>query len=74
MVSFDWKKNIEGYIKDGFIITATTTGKFYVLKGEGMRPPKTSLDAMDIMRLAGGKERAGVPVKDYAVYKKWINE
>ena len=73
MASFDWKKNIEDSIKDGLIITATTTGIFYVLKAAGMRPPKASLDAMDIMRLSDGIVR-GVLVKDYAVYKKWINE
>ena len=33
MTSFDWKKNIEDSIKDGLIITATTTGIFYVPKG-----------------------------------------
>ena len=73
MASFDWKKNIEDSIKDRLIITATTTGIFYVLKAAGMRPPKASLDAMDIMRLSDGIVR-GVLVKDYAVYKKWINE
>ena len=73
MASFDWKKNIEDSIKDGLIITATTTGIFYVLKAADMRPPKASLDAMDIMRLADGIVR-GVLVKDYAVDKKWINE
>ena len=55
------------------IITATTTRIFYVLKATGKRPPKASLDAMDIMRLAGGIV-GGVLVKDYAVYKKWVNE
>ena len=54
-------------------MTATTTGIFYVLKAAGMKPLKASLDAMDIMRLAGGI-MGGVLVKDYAVYKKWINE
>ena len=73
MRSFDWKKNIEDSIKDGLIITATTTGIFYVLKAAGMKPLKASLDAMDIMRLAGGI-MGGVLVKDYAVYKKWIKE
>ena len=73
MISFDWKKNIEDSIKDGLIITATTTGIFYVLKAAGMKPLKASLDAMDIMRLAGGI-MGGVLVKDYAVYKKWIKE
>ena len=32
--SFDWKKNVEDSIKDGLVITATTTGIFYVLKAE----------------------------------------
>ena len=73
MSSFDWKKNIEDSIKDGLIITATTTGIFYVLKAAGMKPLKASLDAMDIMRFAGGI-MGGVLVKDYAVYKKWIKE
>ena len=67
------EKKIEDSIKDGLIITATTTGIFYVLKAAGIMPPKASLDAMDIMRLADGIV-GGVLVKDYAVYNKWINE
>ena len=66
-------KKIEDSIKDGLIITATKTRIFYVLKAADMRLPKASLDAMDIMRLAGGIV-GGVLVKDYAVYKKWINK
>ena len=73
MASFDWKKNIEDSIKAGLIITATTTGIFHVLKAENVKPPKASLDAMDIKKLAGGIV-GGVLFKDYAVYKKWINE
>ena len=65
MSSFDWKKNVEHSIKNELIKTATTTGIFCV--------PKASLDAMDIMKLAG-KIMGGVLVKDYAVYKKCINE
>ena len=67
------EKNIKDSIKDGLIITATTTEIFYVLKATGIRPPKASLDTMDIMRLADGIV-GGVLVKEYAVYKKWINE
>ena len=67
------EKNIEDSIKDGLIITITTTGIFYVLKEANVKPPKASLDAMDIMKLAGGIV-GGIFVKDYAVYKKWINE
>ena len=73
MSSFDWQKEIEDSIKDGLIITITTTGIFYVLKEANVKPPKASLDAMNIMKLSGGIV-GGVLVKDYAVYKKWINE
>ena len=73
MSSFDWKKNIKDSIKDGLIITITTTGIFYTLNASNVKPPKASLDAMDIMKLARRKV-GGVVVKDYAVYKKWIKE
>ena len=73
MSIFDWKKNIEDSIKDGLIITITMTGMFYALKAANVKPPKVSLDAMDIMKLAGGIV-GGVFVKDYRVYKKCIKE
>ena len=73
MTSFDWKKNIKDSIKDGLIITANTTRIFYALKVANVKPQKASLDGMDIMKLAG-VICGGVFVKDYAVYKKWINE
>ena len=73
MTSFDWKKNIEDSFKDGLILTITMTGTFYALKAANVKPPKASLDAMDIMKLAGGIV-GGVLVKYYAVYKKWIKE
>ena len=69
MASFDWKKNIQNSIKDALIITITTTGIFYTSKAANVKPPKASLDAMDIMKLAG-RIVGGVLVKDYAVYKK----
>ena len=69
MSSFDWKKNVEDSIKDGLIVTAAITAIFYAVKAENVKPPKTSMDAMDIMRLAGGIY-GGVLVKDYVVYKK----
>ena len=72
MSSFDWKKSVEDSIKDGLITTVTMTGIFYVLKAANVKPPKASLDVMDIMKIAGGI-CGGVLVKDYAVYKKWIN-
>ena len=40
--SFDWKKNIEDFIKDGKIITATTTGIFFALKAANEKRPKAS--------------------------------
>ena len=73
MGSFDWKKNIEYSIKDGLIRTITTAGIFYTLKATHVKPPKASLDAIDIMKLAGGI-CGEVLVKDYGVYRKWINE
>ena len=45
------------------------TGTFYVLKAANVKPSKASLDAMDVMKLAGGIV-GGVLLKDYAVYKK----
>ena len=65
------KKSIEDSIKDGLIITATTTGIFCVLKAANVKPPKASMDAKDIMKLAGGIV-GGVLVKDYAVYKNGL--
>ena len=73
MSSFDWRNNIEDSIKDGLIITIRAAGIFFGLKAANVKPPKASLDAIDILKLTGGICR-GVLVKDYAVYKKWINE
>ena len=63
MSSFDWIKNVEDSIKDGLIITTTTTGIFYVLKAANVKPPKASLDAIGIMKLVGGIV-GGALVKD----------
>ena len=73
MSSFDWNKNIEDSIKDGLILTATTTGIFFALKAANVKLPKASLDAMDIIKLAGGI-CGGELMIDYVAYKKWINE
>ena len=73
MASFDWKKNIEDSIKDGLIISIEAAGIFYGLKEANVKPPKASLDAVDLLKLTG-RICGGVLVKDYAVYKKWINE
>ena len=66
MSSFVWKKNVEDSIKDGLIITAVI---FLALKPTSIKSPKTSLDAMDTMKLTGGICGA-ILVKDYSVYKK----
>ena len=73
MSSFNLRKNIEDSIKDGLIVAGTTTGIFYVLKAANVKPPKAPLEPMKIMKLAGGI-CGGVLVKDYAIYKKWINK
>ena len=67
MISFNWKKNIEDSIKDGLIISITTTGILYALTAANVKPPKASLDVMDIMKLAGGIV-GGVLAKGYTVY------
>ena len=54
-------------------MTVTFTGMFFTLKAANVKPPMVSLDAVDIMKFAGGIVR-GVLVKDYAVCKKWIKE
>ena len=64
MSSFDW--NVEDSVKCGFIITITTTGIFHILKAANVKPPKASLDVMDIMKLAGGIV-GDILVKDFAV-------
>ena len=73
MSNFDLKKNVEDSIKDGLIIIAAVTGIFFALKAASVKPPEASLDATDIMKLTGGI-CGEVLVKDYAVYKKWINK
>ena len=73
MSTFNWKKNIEDIIRDGLIITIGATGIFFGLRAGNVKPPGGSLGTMDIVKLAGGI-CGGVLVKDYTVYKKWINE
>ena len=73
MNSFNWRKNIEDSLKDGLIITIGAARIFFGLKAANVKPPKASLDAMDILKLTSGI-CGGVLMKGYAVYKKWINE
>lgn len=54
MICFDWRKNIEDCTKDGMIITATCTKICFALKAVNLKPPKSSLDAMSIIKHAGG--------------------
>ena len=69
------KKSIEDSLKDGVIITIGASRIIFGLKVLNVvKLPKTSkLDAMDIITLAVGI-CGGVFMKDYAVYKKWIND
>ena len=39
MSTFDWKKDIESSIKDGLIMTVTTTRIFLALKAANVKPP-----------------------------------
>ena len=39
-------------IKDGLIITVTTTATFSVMKAAKVKPTKLSLDAMDIIKIS----------------------
>ena len=73
MGSFNWRKNIEYSLKDGLIITIGAAGIFFGLNAGNVKPPKASVDALDIPKLTVGIY-GGVLVKDYAVYKKWISE
>ena len=73
MSSFDCKKNVEDSIKVGMTITAEATRIFFALKVANVKPPKASLDVMDIMTLTDGICGRAL-VNDYAIYKKWINE
>ena len=69
MTSFISKKNIEDSLRDGLIITIEATGIFFGLEALNVKPPKASLDAMDIIKLTGGISSATL-MKDYAVYRK----
>lgn len=60
------KKNREDSITDGLIITATTVGIFFALNQGNLKPGKAFVDAIDILKLAGGV-CGGVLLKDYAV-------
>ena len=53
------------------IITTGATRIFFGVKVANIKLP--SLDAMFVVKLAG-ETVDGVLVKDYTVYKKWINE
>ena len=73
MSSFYWRRSIEHSVKDGLIITIGAAGIYFGLKAANLKPPKASLDAMNLLKLTRGI-CGSVLVKDYAVYKKRINE
>ena len=73
MSSFNWRKKIEDSLKDGLMITIGAAGIFFALKTANVKPPKASLDTIDLLKLTSAICR-DMLVKDYAVYKKWINE
>ena len=54
MSSFDWKKNIEDFLRDGLIITIGAIRIFFGLKAENVKSLKASLDAIDILKFTGG--------------------
>ena len=69
----DVKENLEESIKEGLVITGATVGIFWLLKmGKIASSPKATLDASDIIKLSGDII-TGALLKDYAVYKKWMN-
>ena len=70
---FNYQKEIMDSLKDGSIITGVTLLIFYGLKAMKIKPPTASLDPSDVFKLAGGI-CLGTLAKDYAVYKKWIDE
>ena len=58
MSSFNWRKNIEDSLKDGLIITIGAPGTIFGLKTANVKPPKASLDAMDIQKINGASAEA----------------
>ena len=71
---FDYQKEIKDSLKDGSIITIATITLFYLLKTTlKVSPPTASLNMNDMGKLASGI-CAGVLIKDYLVYKKYIDE
>ena len=71
---FDYQKEIKDSLKDGSIITISTIALFYLLKSTfKVSPPTASLNVNDMLKLAGGI-CTSVLVKDYMMYKKYIDE
>ena len=71
---FDYQKEIMDSLKDGSIITISTIALFYLLKNTlKVSPPTASLNVNDMLKLAAGI-CTGTLIKDYMVYKKYIDE
>ena len=60
------EKNIEDPIKDGLIITATTTEYFFAIMTAKVKPPKVSRRGYH----KTGEISGGVLIKDYVAYEK----
>ena len=67
----DWKTSIQDYQILADNNSYNYWDIFCAKELSNIKPSKASVDAMDIIKLAGGI-CGGVLVKDYAVYKKWI--
>ena len=65
--------SILAVLQDELFVTAAPTRIVFALNIPILKPQKASLDAMDIIKLAGGIF-GWVLVKYYAVYKKWVVE
>ena len=74
MSSFDWKENIEDSIKDGLIITITTTGIFYALNVRRLMKSTKGVHICHGYHELAGRIIGRVLAKNYAVYKKWIKK
>ena len=69
---FNYKKDILDSLKDGGIVTGVTVLGCVTLKALKIKPP-FALDPIVILKVTGGI-CLGSLLKDYMVYKKWIDE
>ena len=67
------EKNIEDSIKDGLIITATTTGIFFC-SHDSQYKTTNSISRRRGYHKIHWWNSGGVLIKDYVAYEKWINK